>query len=150
MTRIKAQYAPTPYNINVNLYVYSKNQDDGLQIIEQILPYFNPDFNLSLKAIPELDIKNDLPVVLNNVTYEDDYEGDFSQRRSIIWTLSFVIKINYYGPVNKTGIIRRVNANIFKNLELTENVASYTATVTPNTAVPTDDFDFAETFTDFE
>ena len=150
VTRIKAQYAPTPYNISVNLYVYSKNQDDGLQIIEQILPYFNPDFNLSLKAIPELDIKNDLPVVLNNVTYEDDYEGDFSQRRSIIWTLSFVIKINYYGPVNKTGIIRRVNANIFKNLELTENVASYTATVTPNTAVPTDDFDFAETFTDFE
>lgn len=150
VTRIRAQYAPTPYNINVNLYVYSKNQDDGLQIIEQILPYFNPDYNLSLKAIPELDIKNDLPVILNNVTFDDDYEGDFAVRRSIIWTLSFTIKINYYGPVNKTGIIRRVNANIYKNAELTANLHSYSATVSPDSAVPTDDFEFSETFTDFE
>lgn len=147
---IKAQYAPTPYDLNINLYVYVKNQDDGLQIIEQILPYFNPDFNLSLKAIPELNILNDLPVILNSVDYQDEYEGDFAVRRAIIWTLSYTLKINYYGPVNRTGIIRRVNANLFNDAALTQQLHEYTATVSPENAQPNSDFDFSETFTDFE
>jgi len=149
-TKLSQQYAPTPYNISINLYVYAKNQDDGLQIIEQILPYFNPDFNLSLKAIPQLNIVNDLPVILDNVTYEDEYDGDFAVRRAIIWTFSFTVKINYYGPAQQTGIIRRVTANMFTDLELTQNLTSYTATVTPNDALPNSDFEFNETFTDFE
>lgn len=148
--KISQQYAPTPYNISINLYVYAKNQDDGLQIIEQILPYFNPDFNLSLKAIPQLNIVNDLPVILDNVTYEDEYDGDFAVRRAIIWTFSFTVKINYYGPAQQSGIIRRVIANMFTDVELTQNLTSYTATVTPNDALPNSDFEFNETFTDFE
>lgn len=148
--KLQAQYAPTPYNISMNLYVYVKNQDDGLQIVEQILPYFNPDYNLSLKAIPQLNIQNDLPIILDSVTYQDEYEGDFAVRRAIVWTLAYTLKINYYGPVQKTGIIRKVNVDMFNNVELTQNLSSYTAVVTPSTAVPTDDFDFTETFTDFE
>lgn len=147
---IISQYAPTPYNLNILLYIYSKNQDDGLQILEQILPYFNPDFNLSLKAIPQLDIKNDLPVILDSVTYSDEYDGDFATRRAIIWTLSYTLKLNYYGPINKTGIIRRVKANIFDNVELTSNLGTYDVTVSPGNSYPNEDFDFVETFTDFE
>jgi len=148
-TTLNSQYAPTPYNISLNLYVYSKNQDDGLQIIEQILPYFNPDYNLTLKAIPLLDIKNDLPILLQNIEYDDQYDGDFANRRSIIWTLSFIMKLNFYGPVNKTGVIKRVIATTFSNQELTNRQQIYTVEPDPRTAKPGDDIDFLETFEDF-
>lgn len=146
---LNSQYAPTPYNLQVALYVYVKNQDDGLQIIEQILPYFNPDFNLSLNAIPSLDIKNDLPIILDGVSFEDDYEGDYSQRRSIIWTLNFTLKLNFFGPISKQGIIKRVNVDYFNNQELTQKIQSYDVRTDPNTAIPGDDVSFVEDFTDF-
>ena len=117
-TSASSQYAPTPYNINVLLYIYTKNQDDGLQIIEQILPYFNPDYNLTIKAIPELDIKNDLPILLNSIGFQDEYEGDLTTRRAIIWTLSFVMKLNFYGPVNRQGIINKVTTNTYRDAAL--------------------------------
>jgi len=117
-TTASAQYAPTPYNINVLLYIYAKNQDDGLQIIEQILPYFNPDYNLTINAIPELSINNDLPIILNSIGFVDDYEGDMTTRRAIMWTLSFVMKLNFYGPVSKQGIINRVTTNTFRDAAL--------------------------------
>lgn len=148
-TTLNAQYAPTPYNIGVSLYIYVKNQDDGLQIIEQILPYFNPDFNLSINAIPALGIKNDLPIILNSVNYEDDYEGDFRQRRAIIWTLDFTLKLNFFGPINKQSIIRSSTVNTFSDQSLSQRQQAYNVTVTPGDAVPGDDLDFVETFEDF-
>lgn len=148
-TSMNSQYAPTPYNVNMVLYIYSKNQDDGLQIIEQILPYFNPDYNLSLNAVPELNIKNDLPVILENVTYEDDYEGDFTSRRAIIWTLSFVLKLNFYGPINKQGIIRTATVNTFSDPALQNQQQIYNATIDPNTAVPGDNVNIVDSFEDF-
>jgi hypothetical protein len=149
-TTLNAQYAPTPYNIDINLYAYTKNQDDGLQIIEQILPYFNPDFNLSLNAIPALGIKNDLPVLLNSISYEDEYEGDFSQRRAIVWTLNFTLKLNYFGPVNKQGIIRTSSVDTFSTPDLSQRINQYSVTVDPTTAVPGDTpIDFVESFEDF-
>lgn len=148
-TTLNAQYAPTPYNIGVSLYVYVKNQDDGLQIIEQILPYFNPDFNLSINAIPALGIKNDLPILLNSVSYEDDYEGDFRQRRAIIWTLDFTLKLNFFGPINKQSIIRSSTVNTFNDSSLSQRQQVYNVTVNPGDAVPGDDLDFVETFEDF-
>jgi hypothetical protein len=148
-TTASAQYAPSPYNINVLLYIYAKNQDDGLQIIEQILPYFNPDYNLTLKAIPELDIKNDLPIILNTIGFEDDYEGDLTTRRSIVWTLSFVMKLNFYGPVNKTGVIRKVIANTFNDIELTQQQQKITTQTDPATANTIDQFGFLSNFEDF-
>ena len=148
-TSALAQYAPTPYNIDINLYVYSKNQDDGLQIVEQILPYFNPDYNLTLKAVPALNIKNDLPILLERITYDDDYEGDFKQRRSIIWTFSFIMKLNFYGPVSRQGVIKKVIADTFNDRALTQKQQTYTVEVDPNTAVPTDDFNYLENYEDF-
>lgn len=150
-TTASAQYAPTPYNISVLLYIYAKNQDDGLQIIEQILPYFNPDYNLTLKAIPELDIKNDLPILLNTIGFEDDYEGDMTTRRAIIWTLSFVMKLNFYGPVSKQGVINRVVANTFRNADLTNQLQTITIDGTSNTAnsILAGNVSYIENFEDF-
>lgn len=148
-TTQNAQYAPSPYNIQMALYVYVKNQDDGLQIIEQILPYFNPDFNLSVNAIPELGIKNDLPIVLDDISYEDDYEGDFNQRRAIIWTLTFTMKLNFYGPINRQNIIKRVNVDTFNNEELSQRIQQYDVTVDPGSATAGNVTSFVETFTDF-
>lgn len=148
-TTLNTQYAPTPYNVSVNLYVYAKNQEDGLQIIEQILPYFNPDYNLSLIAIPALDIKNDLPVLLNSIDYEDQYEGDFRNRQYIIWTLTFTMKMNYFGPVNKQGFIKSVTTNTYADEALLNKQQTYNVTVDPSTAVPGSEFTFIETFEDF-
>ena len=146
---VNAQYAPSPYNIQVALYAYVKNQDDGLQILEQILPYFNPDFNLSLNAIPQLNIKNDLPILLNDISYEDQYEGDFNQRRAIIWTLNFTMKLNFYGPINKQSVIRTVNVDTFSDEALTNRYNKYSVTVDPANSTAGNVTSFVETFEDF-
>jgi hypothetical protein len=146
---LNSQYAPTPYNINVQLYVYVKNQDDGLQIVEQILPYFNPDYNLTIKSIPQLNIKNDLPILLDTVSFEDNYEGDFDDRRTIIWTLSFTMKLNFYGPVNKQGVIRKVVASTYSDTALSQKINTITTTPNPLSANPGDDIGFTDTFEDF-
>ena len=146
-----AMYAPTPYNINVLLYIYAKNQDDGLQIIEQILPYFNPDYNLTIHAIPELQINNDLPILLNSIGFTDDYEGDMTTRRAIIWTLSFVMKLNFYGPVNKQGIINKVTTNTFNDPALSSQQSRVTVQGTGDLAntIPAGNVSYLNTFEDF-
>jgi hypothetical protein len=146
---LDSQYAPTPYNINVQLYVYVKNQDDGLQIIEQILPYFNPDYNLTMKIIPQMGIKNDLPILLNGISFEDTYDGDFSDRRSIIWSLNFTMKLNFYGPINKQGIIKKVITSTYNDAALTNKQTTITVEPDPLTAKPGDNIGFIETFEDF-
>jgi hypothetical protein len=148
-TTVNNQYAPSPYNIQMALYAYVKNQDDGLQIIEQILPYFNPDFNLTINAIPQLGIKNDLPIVLDDIQYQDDYDGDFEKRRAIIWTLNFTLKLNFYGPINRQGIIKSVNVNTFSNEELSNQITSYNVTVDPTNATQGNVISFIESFEEF-
>jgi hypothetical protein len=109
----KYQYNPVPYNFDFKVYVYAKNAEDGTKIIEQILPYFTPDWTSTVKLIPEMDITMDIPVILNNVSYEDKYDGDFKQRRSIIWTLDLMLKGYVYGPVRKSGIIKFANTTFY-------------------------------------
>ena len=143
-----SQYAPSPYNIIMSLYIYAKNQDDGLQILEQILPYFNPDFNLSITAIPELEIQNDLPIVLDDISYDDQYEGDFQSRRSIIWTLNFTVKLNFYGPITKKGLINFAKVNFFNDEDLQQRIQKYS--VQPGAGQTQGNVtSFLETFEDF-
>tara|TARA_E500000305_G_scaffold93517_1_gene82091 strand:- start:654 stop:1487 length:834 start_codon:yes stop_codon:yes gene_type:complete len=104
---IKSVFTPVPYDFNFNLSVFVKNADDGIQILEQILPFFTPDWTTTLKIIPEMDIKHDVPTVLTSVTTEDTYEGDFETRRTLIYNLDFLVKGYIYGPVKKSGIIKR-------------------------------------------
>lgn len=108
----KAVFSPAPYNIDIALYVLTKTQEDAMQIIEQILPIFNPEYTLSINAVPEMEIVQDIPVILNSITVEDNYDGSFQERRFVVHTLTFTLKTNIYGPVTDQGIILQTNANV--------------------------------------
>jgi T4-like virus Myoviridae tail sheath stabiliser len=111
-----SQYVPVPYNINFEVYIYVRNIEDGTQIIEQILPYFTPDYTLTLNVIPSMNITNDIPFTLNKANYEllNESEARTPESRTIIWTLSFTAKANIYGPVNNSsGIIKEAIINLY-------------------------------------
>ena len=95
---IKKTYMPVPYNMQFELSIMSKLNDDALQIIEQILPYFQPSYNLTVELIDPINEKRDIPVVLENITFQDDYEGNFTTRRVLIYTLRFTAKTYLFGP----------------------------------------------------
>ena len=117
-----AIYSPVPYNIEFSLYVLTKGTEDGLAIIEQILPLFTPEYSFTVNAIPEMNISQDIPVVLNGISVSDDYEGDFATRRLVTHTLNFTAKINLFGDLQTSGVITRVDADIKK-------FENYTATM---------------------
>lgn len=106
--------SPVPYNIDIKLYVVTKTQEDAFQIIEQILPTFSPEYTLSLGIIPSMSITQDVPVVLRDISVNDEYDGSFQERRLVTHTLSFTLKMNLYGIVTNTGtgIIETVIANV--------------------------------------
>ena len=104
---VRTQYVPVPYNISFEVGILCKSQDDGLQILEQILPFFQPSFSMSLKFIPDMDEVRDVAVVLNSVDFDDDWEDDFSTRRSITYTMQFTAKSYIYGPYTKADVIRK-------------------------------------------
>ena len=105
--QVRTQYVPVPYNVSFEVGILCKSQDDGLQILEQILPYFQPSFNISLKFIPDMDEVRDVAVVLNSVDFDDDWEDDFSTRRSITYSMQFTAKSYIYGPYSKASVIRK-------------------------------------------
>ena len=104
---VRTQYVPVPYNISFEVGILCKSQDDGLQILEQILPFFQPSFSMSLKFIPDMDEVRDVAVVLNSVDFDDDWEDDFSTRRSITYSMQFTAKSYIYGPYSKADVIRK-------------------------------------------
>lgn len=105
-------YSPVPYNIDIALYVLTKTQEDAMQIIEQILPTFTPEYTLTINAIPDMNVVQNIPVILNNISVVDEYDGDFQTRRFVTHTLNFTLKCNLYGAVSSNGVIGQVNANI--------------------------------------
>lgn len=110
-SRLDTQFIPVPYDIDFQLSVFVKNADDGAQIIEQILPFFRPEFTTQVNLIPEMQVVVDTPIVLNGVTIEDTYEGDFDTRRALIYNLTFSVKAYLYGPITNSGIIQRAITN---------------------------------------
>ena len=109
-TQVKRVYSPVPYNMGFELSIYTKLNDDMLQIVEQILPYFQPQYNLSIKFLGNLNEIRDIPVVLDSVNMDDDYEGNFDTRRALVYTLRFTLKTYLYGPVTDVSgdIIKKV------------------------------------------
>jgi hypothetical protein len=124
----KYQYNPVPYNIQFKVFVYAKNAEDGTKIIEQILPYFTPDWTTTVNLIPEVNVTMDIPIVLNNIGYSDNYDGEFEKRRAIIWELDFILKGYIYGPVKKSGIIKFIKTNFYIP---TTNTAAQGVGITP-------------------
>ena len=107
------QYSPAPYNLGFELSVLVKNTDDGLQIIEQIMPYFTPDYTVTINTVPDMGDKRDIPITLTGVTQTDDYEGDFTTRQTLTYALSFTMKNYVYGPIRDSDIIRTVKARTY-------------------------------------
>lgn len=105
------QYAPVPYDIDFALNIMVKNALDGTRIIEQILPYFQPDFTATLNLNGDIPGKYDIPLILNSVTQSDTYEGVFEQRRALIWTLTFTLKGWFFAPSRTSNVIKQVEVN---------------------------------------
>mgnify|MGYP003322071799 CR=1 FL=1 len=117
LKQMSTQYSPVPYNLNFELFVMTKNSDDGIQIVEQILPFFQPEYTVTIKEVPEMDVIRDVPIVLNSIGYEDTYTGSFTERRAIIYTFSFVAKAYVYGPVTTSKPITKAEATIYADLQ---------------------------------
>ena len=112
-TAIRKTYMPVPYNMSFELSIFTKLNDDMLQIVEQILPYFQPAYTLSVNLVDTIGEKRDIPIVIENVTMQDDYEGNYSTRRSLLYTIRFTAKTYLFGPVGDTtsasrDLIKRV------------------------------------------
>ena len=111
-TGLKKQFHPVPYNWDFSLYIFVKNAEDGTQILEQILPFFTPEFTVTMNLVSSMTEKRDIPLVLNAVSSEDTYEGDYASRRSIIWTLSFLMKgFLYPNVVDNAKVITDVTVD---------------------------------------
>ena len=122
----------TNYNIGMSLYILAKNQDDGLQIVEQILPYFQPDYTVTMIENSTMDTKRDIPFILENVSYDDSYAGDLTTTRRIEYTLNFTAKIYLYGPVSTSAIIKKVSADLYTNTSDQSPSRQERVTVQPN------------------
>ena len=131
-TKMNSQYMPVPYDVSFALSVYVANSDDGLQIIEQILPYFQPDYTVTMIESGTMDTKRDIPIILNNVDFEDSYTGSLTSSRRIIYTLTFTAKIYLFGPISTSAVIKTVSADLYANSQSNSPPRVERVTVTPN------------------
>jgi hypothetical protein len=165
---VKKVFMPVPYNVGFELNILTKLNDDALQIVEQILPYFQPSFNVTIDLIDSIGEKRDVPIVLDSISFQDDYEGDFSTRRALIYTLRFTAKTYLFGPVadSSEGLIKKVQVDYYAdtNTQTAKREMRYIATPKALTDQnddgvinaaddallgPDDDFGFNETTTFF-
>jgi hypothetical protein len=160
-------YVPVPYNLEFELNILAKTQDDALQITEQILPFFQPSFNLSIELVKEAGIVRDIPIVMRDINFDDNYEGDYDTRRSLIYTLSFTMKTYVYGPTTDVGLIKKSITREYSTTDVTTGGRYRQYEVTPKALedknndgvinaiddsllLPGDDFGFNETSSYFE
>ena len=132
-SKVKKVFMPVPYNIGFELNILSKLNDDSLQILEQILPYFQPHFNLTVDLVQSIGEKRDIPIVLESVNFQDDYEGNFDTRRALIHTLQFTAKTYLFGPIadSSDGLIRKVQVDMYSSTDRTTAKREMRYTVTP-------------------
>jgi hypothetical protein len=132
--KLKTLSSPAVYKVGFELNIMSKNQDDALQILEQILPKFQPDYTITITDIPDMGIKSDVPIVLTGVTLADEYEGDFLSRRTIIYTLTFEVRVKYYNGIGSSKKITNTEV-YYKDTDSQANIESQKVdgTTTPYT-----------------
>ena len=117
---LKKVYAPVPYDISFNLYIMTKSTEDSTRIVEQILPYFTPEWTVSARLLEGWDFYTDIPVVINSLNYEDSYEGNWTERRAIIYTLNFTMKGYLYGPSTPSKLIKISTVNLRNPIDIDE------------------------------
>lgn len=115
---------PAPYNIDIELSIMTKYMEDGTKILEQIIPFFKPEWTPSVKLLDDPEYYLDVPIVLNGVTMEDAYDSDFQERRVLLWTLNFTVKGWYFGPSTNKKVIKFVKVNKYDNLSANDYVES--------------------------
>ena len=151
---LKKVYMPVPYNIGFELNLITKLNDDALQVVEQILPYFQPSYNITIDLIDSIGEKKDIPVVLDSVSFQDEYEGDFTTRRALIYTFNFTAKTYLFGPIADTtdGLIRKVQVDYYSSTDTqtAKREMRYTVTPDPIDASVGDDFGFNENLEFFQ
>jgi len=151
---IRKVYMPVPYDIGFELNLISKLNDDAFQVVEQILPYFQPSFNITINLLDSLGEEKDIPIILDSISFQDDYEGDFSTRRALIYTFNFTAKTYMFGPIPGTtdGLIRKVQVDYYSSTDTqtAKREMRYTATPDPIDASPEDDFGFTENLEFFQ
>lgn len=146
--KLKKVYLPVPYNVGFELSIMTKLNEDALQLVEQILPYFQPSYNITVDLVDTIGEKRDIPIVLESINFTDDYEGDFAGRRILIYTLTFVAKTYLFGPVPDTaedGLIKKVQVDYHTDTRINSpREVRYVVTPDPIDAEPDDDFGFNE------
>ena len=153
ITKRQKFFNPVPYNINFQLNAYAKSQDDALQIVEQILPTFNPQYALTIKPFQTEfpNFKEDIQVIINGVSFSDDFEGAMEQRRTIIYSMDFEMKLSYHGPIANTSVIRTSTAKIFQmgsgNSDSDIGLETIQVVPNPTSAIGLADSDFGFTTT---
>ena len=132
-SKVKKVFMPVPYNIGFELNLLSKLNDDSLQVLEQILPYFQPHFNLTIDLVDSIGEKRDIPIVLDAVSFQDDYEGNFDTRRALIHTFKFTAKTYLFGPIadSSDGLIRKVQIDMYADTNTQTAKREMRYTVTP-------------------
>lgn len=110
-------FTPVPYNIEMQLTIMAKYVEDGTKILEQIVPFFQPEWPTSMKLLDDLEYYLDVPVVLNSISTEDIYEGAYTERRALTWTLNFTIKGWYFGPTSEKKVIKFIEVNLYGNMD---------------------------------
>lgn len=167
-TNLKKVFMPVPYNIGFELNILCKLNDDALQIIEQILPFFQPSFTITIDLIDSIGEKRDVPITLDSISFQDDYEGDLSTRRALIYTLQFTAKTYLFGPIADTteGLIKKVQVDYYSSTNRQTSTREMRYIATPKATVdynndgqvdavddpfvdPDDDFGFNETLIDY-
>lgn len=130
--QLKYQFNPVPYNLGFRLHIMVKNAEDGTKIVEQILPYFTPDWTTTVHLIPEMEITMEIPVILNSISQDDVYDGDFKTRRSLTWTLDFTLKGYIFGPIKTGKIIKFANTVFYTPQGVDDgNLSKYVGNVDP-------------------
>jgi hypothetical protein len=125
--KFTSAFAPVPYDFNFSLGVMVKNSEDGTQIVEKILPFFTPDFTVTMKVLPEIGVNLDIPIELMGISSDDTYEGDFdTSRRVLTWDLEFLVKGYLFGPTTQSGYIANAEVNIFDGLDAIDPVVTIT------------------------
>ena len=143
ITKRYKMFTSGPYDVSFQLSIYAKSQDDALQVVEQIIPYFAPQYTVTIKPFSDFpDIKEDVPVVLEGVSFEDTFEGALEQRRTIVYNLDFTMKIAFYGPNVEQGIIREVNNNLYIMGDSDTFYTNINITPTPVGVSPDSDYGF--------
>ena len=143
-TNLTRVFDPVPYNMTFLLTIMTRNDDDGCQIIEQILPYFSPEYTLTMRMLDDPDTLRSVPIVIGGISYENSYDGDVGAREVISWNVDFTVKGYFYGPVSRSGIIRRTIVDLHTGLTEDTSAERIVAEIDPFDAEPEDDYEFSE------